>query len=1153
LPWHVPGTPLDADHITLHVHNLTRSLTFYREVLGLPQVRRPDFPFPGAWFSLGERGRTLHLVERAAPVFSAIHGTHVAIRVPDLLGLRLVLGRTHHANVTVGPVRPDGGNQIYLPDPDGHVWEFLQLPTAAAPPTPITLQLLAEQLDPHQDAVAAQYDEAERRGVAEASATAAQAAKSASNSHASVPRVPSGAVAAGNPLAAEEARRVLAAGGSAIDAAIAANLVLAVVEPMNCGLGGDLFALVAEPAAPSPSTTPAAQHENPPLTPAPQPPPLLLGLEGAGRSPLRQTQTELRSAIARLGYATRWPTMARAFPVPRHGALSVTVPGAAKAMCDLHARYGRLPWERLFETAVRLSYDGFEVSLHTAKNWQHVARAREAHATGLLDDAGYRDFLGIYAPLGVPPRPGERFHNPSLAYTLQALARGGCDAFYRGPVAKEMVAYLQQRGSRLAADDFAAHRSTWTPTRHVSYRGERAQVHALPPTGQGEATLALLQVLDRLQPPARDAGPDERARWVHHGVSAKRLVYTGLRAGQLGEGTAPPFGQSVADALHAAGEPWKPPAGFDAQALADAVGRAYEAGQAMTGAVGTAAGTALPPDADTVAMSVADASGLAVALLQSNGLPFGAGLASPRLGFAFQNRGSLFALDAPPAPAGSNPRTAHPNLYGPGRRPFHTLTPFAVLKPDGGILLAAMKGGDRQPYAFAQVLSRMVDGDIPLGAAVTAARWRNTDAESRSPWLPASLAAAGADWRLVEFDVGGGIGDDDAAAERRALEDRGYQVRMVNARATGTPFEDSGFGVLQAVAQEPWDADSGKVWSAYADTTRKPGRAFPVLSAPHGGGRAEGVFVGKWPSVCVVAIPNNAWTLHVRAVAGPKLRIVTPSGMSLANGIDLREALKKMLHRCPPSSVLLVFLSNAHEMKAMRAEEWGVPSVLPPLGLMDLLGDKQRLAAWMTKDPVLRHHVLQTYDARTGPGMSDSVAFPCVVKAPRGSNGVTVRIARSAAEMEDAIAELLAISPGHVRGDILLQEAVLSRQELTINFLALRGQVQALHCVSFVYASDLFVKRNSGEADGRLFKSVEPCAGPLFEDGADVVRRLVAVSGYHGIGCLQYKRPPGPGARLKVIEVNPRPCGSLIMDNEALARWIHIMAFSQPVTVSDVT
>lgn len=684
LPWHAPGTALDADHITLHVHNLSRSLTFYREVLGLPQVRRPDFPFPGAWFSLGERGRTLHLVERAAPVFSAIHGTHVAIRVPDLLGLRLALGRTRYANVTIGPVRPDGGNQVYLPDPDGHVWEFLQLPAMAAPPTPPTLQLLAEQLDPRHDDVAARYDEAERRGVAEsadaaAAAQATQAAKSTSNSDAPAPRVPSGAVAAGNPLAAEEARRVLAAGGSAIDAAIAANLVLAVVEPMNCGLGGDLFALVAEPAEPTepakppPPAVPNAQKANSTPPPVPSPPspatPLLLGLEEVGRSPLGQTHAELRSAIAHLGYATRWPAMARTFPVPRHGALSVTVPGAAKAMCDLHARYGRLPWEHLFETAVRLSYDGFEVSLHTARNWQHVTRVRKAHAAGLLGDAGYHDFLGIYAPLGVPPRPGERFHNPSLAYTLQALARGGCDAFYSGPVAKEMVAYLQRHGSRLAANDFAAHRSTWTPTRHVG----RAQVHALPPTGQGEASLALLQVLDRLQPPARDAGPEERARWVHHGVSAKRLVYTGLRAGQLGEGTAAPFGQSTADALAAVGGAWEPPAGFDAQALADAVSRAYEAGQAMAGGAEKAAGLALPPDADTVAIAVADASGLAVALLQSNGLPFGAGLASPRLGFAFQNRGSLFALDAPGSHA------THPNLYGPGRRPFHTLTPFAVL------------------------------------------------------------------------------------------------------------------------------------------------------------------------------------------------------------------------------------------------------------------------------------------------------------------------------------------------------------------------------------------------------------------------------------------------------------------------------------------
>lgn len=715
-----------------------------------------------------------------------------------------------------------------------------------------------------------------------------------------------------------------------------------------------------------------------------------------------------------------------------------------------------------------------------------------------------------------------------------------------------MVRYLQAAGSAITKEDFALHKSAWSGTKHVSYRNDTT-VHALPPTSQGAAGLALLQVLDRLQPMQTAA---DEPRWTHHAVTAKRLIYTGLRASSLGEGTAPALDNEPGDDLadQQLPHPWQPPAGFDAEALAAEVQQAWTNMLPPAPAVG---GQDMPHDGDTVGLSVVDASGLAVSLLQSNGLPFGAGLASPRLGFAFQNRGSLFALDAPPN---------HPNQDGPHRRPFHTLSPFLVSRPTG-TLLVAMKGGDRQPYAFAQVLTNLVDRGMSLSEAIDAPRWRNTDAESRSPWLPNNADRQGDAWNAIEFDVGFRQGDDGVVesaqmrATRAALETRGYTTHILDRRASTTPFEDSGFGVVQVVAHveasrsrsaaQLSDPTPVLEWVAVSDVGRKPGYA---TSLPDPAGRRGGRY-GK-NQICVIMI-KNGWYFDVTMIAGPGKSLtiaimpeITSSKAGQQHTATRLEAdqvndnLKHTLRKCPPTANVVALLSNAHEATAYRLAEWGVPSALPSLSLMLTLGDKQRLTAFLQADPELRAHALRTYEV----GAKD-IAFPVIAKTVRGSNGNGVRLVSNDNELQTALEDYKGEQVG-----LLIQEAVASRYEFTINFIALHGIVLETLCARFSYSGQFFVKNSSGREDGRNYKAIEECNTELYEDGLVVVKRIAAVSHYHGIGCLQYKRATtgthGRPSVLKVIEVNPRPCGSLIKDLDALPRWLRLLAVDQPVPAS---
>jgi gamma-glutamyltranspeptidase / glutathione hydrolase len=258
---------------------------------------------------------------------------------------------------------------------------------------------------------------------------------------------PHAMAATSQPLATQAAVAVLRDGGSAVDAAIAANAMLGLVEPTGAGIGGDLFALVWDPGTRT-----------------------LHGLNGSGRSPASLTLERFRE----LGLSR----------IPPLGPLPVSVPGAVDGWIALHGRFGRLPMERLLAPAIGYAREGFPVSEVIAWQWARNVPYLER----------FPNFKETFAPHGRAPRKGERFRNPDLARTLETIAREGRDAFYRGPIARAIDLYMKRNGGFLSADDMAAHASTWVEPVSTTYRGH--EVWELPPNGQGIAVLQMLNLLE---------------------------------------------------------------------------------------------------------------------------------------------------------------------------------------------------------------------------------------------------------------------------------------------------------------------------------------------------------------------------------------------------------------------------------------------------------------------------------------------------------------------------------------------------------------------------------------------------------------------------------------------------------------------------------
>ncbi len=286
-----------------------------------------------------------------------------------------------------------------------------------------------------------------------------------------------GVVCTSQPLATEIGLEILKRGGSAVDAAIAANAMLCLTEPTGCGLGGDLFAIVYQ-----------AEGKR------------LWGLNASGRSPKSLALSKLRELVAAAGETK----------IPAHGALPISVPGCVDGWFELHGKFGKLAMKDLLAPAIRYAKEGFPLTEVIAMSWNANAR--------VLRD--FPNFAETFMPDGKAPHAGDTFQNPRLASTLEAIAEGGRDAFYEGKIARIIAGFVAEQGGFLSYEDLAAHRSEWVDPVSTTYRDHR--VFELPPNGQGIAALQMLNVLEGFDLKSMGFGSADH---LHVLLEAKKLAF----------------------------------------------------------------------------------------------------------------------------------------------------------------------------------------------------------------------------------------------------------------------------------------------------------------------------------------------------------------------------------------------------------------------------------------------------------------------------------------------------------------------------------------------------------------------------------------------------------------------------------------------------
>ncbi|MFT5286754.1 MAG: gamma-glutamyltranspeptidase/glutathione hydrolase [Planctomycetota bacterium] len=452
-----------------------------------------------------------------------------------------------------------------------------------------------------------------------------------------------GMAATSQPLATQVALDILKAGGSAVDAAIAANALLGLVEPTGNGIGGDLFAMVWD-----------AKGKR------------LHGLNASGRSPQSLTMDVFASLELK--------------SIPSYGPLPVTVPGCVDGWAELHAKFGKLPWKALFAPAIRYAREGFPLTELIAYYWDLSTPRLSA----------YPGFEEQFTIDGRAPRKGEVFRNPNLARTLELIAEGGRDAFYKGPIANSIAEFMGANGGYLTAADLAAHHSDWVKPVSTNYRG--VDVWELPPNGQGIAALQILNVLEGYDLRSMGFGSTD---YLHLFTEAKKLAFED-RARFYAD---PEFVQIPVSELIS-------------KEYADVRRELIDPKRA---ARRVAAGNPALESGDTIYLTTADSEGNMVSLIQSNYRGMGSGMAPTGLGFILQDRGELFDLTPD-----------RPNSYAPGKRPFHTIIPAFLTVDSKPWISFGVMGGATQPQMHAEIVINLVDFDMNLQEAGDAPRLVHT-------------------------------------------------------------------------------------------------------------------------------------------------------------------------------------------------------------------------------------------------------------------------------------------------------------------------------------------------------------------------------------------------------------------------------------------
>ena len=445
-----------------------------------------------------------------------------------------------------------------------------------------------------------------------------------------------GAVATSQPLATAAGLQMLIAGGNAVDAALAMAIALTVVEPTSNGIGSDAFALVWEGQ--------------------------LQGLNASGRSPqaLKPEIFAGQTQVEPLG----WP--------------AVTIPGAVSAWRALWQRWGKLPFEQLFEPGIRLAEEGFPVSPLIAALW------REAEDTFLpLEDPLYQAFKSTFFPYHRAPRAGEIWASPDHGKTLRSIARTGGESFYSGEIAEQIAAFAAETGGLITLEDLKSHQADWVEPISTDYRGYT--ISEIPPNGQGIGALMALNILEGFEFAPSQFHSAER---YHRQIEAMKLAFADIY-----RHVADPDNMQVS--------------------CAEMLDKSY--GQNRRALISERAiPLAKPglPKGGTIYLAASDGD-LMISFIQSNFVGFGSGIVIPGTGIALQDRGHGFTLEE-----------GHPNQVGPHKRPFHTIIPGFLSQEGQPLGPFGVMGGSMQPQGHLQVVMNLIDAGLNPQAALDAPRWR---------------------------------------------------------------------------------------------------------------------------------------------------------------------------------------------------------------------------------------------------------------------------------------------------------------------------------------------------------------------------------------------------------------------------------------------
>jgi gamma-glutamyltranspeptidase/glutathione hydrolase len=449
-----------------------------------------------------------------------------------------------------------------------------------------------------------------------------------------------GIVASESPLASQAGAHILEKGGNAVDAAIATNAMMGVVEPMMNGIGGDLFVIVYDAKANK-----------------------LYGLNASGWAPKGLTIEFLQKQGLK--------------EMPKSGVHTIDVPGTVDGWQKLADKFGRKKLGEDLAQAIRTARDGFPVPELTASYWGQAAdKLRENEEAARL-----------YLPKDQAPKIGEVFTNPDLAGSLEAIAAGGRDAFYKGEIARRLLAGMKRHGGTMVEEDLVKFSSEWVEPISTTYRDWT--VYELPPNGQGLAALEMLNIMETF-PLGQKGYEFGSTKALQIEIEAKKLSYLDLQR-YIGD----PHGQKL-PVVRLLSKQW---AATRAKQIDPEHANCNPAAGEMEGG------------SDTTYLSVVDRDGNMVSLIQSNFSSFGSGIVAPGTGFVLHNRGALFVMDP-----------ASPNALAGRKRPLHTIIPGFAQKGDLRMAFGIM-GGWNQSQAHAQFIANLADFKMNIQSAVEAPRF----------------------------------------------------------------------------------------------------------------------------------------------------------------------------------------------------------------------------------------------------------------------------------------------------------------------------------------------------------------------------------------------------------------------------------------------